>query len=68
MENVSALVHFNYRLFESELVQAYATGLIVELVKILIVVTFGGIFRQQFFKFFRSFSLFVVPRPCIILA
>ena len=48
MENVPALVHFNNRLLERELVEAYAAGLIVELIEILVIITLGGIFRQQF--------------------
>ena len=46
MENVPALVDFNYRLFKCELVKANAAGLVVELIKILIVITLGSIFRQ----------------------
>jgi hypothetical protein len=68
VENVTALIHFNYRLFERELIQANAAGLVVELIEILIVITLGSIFRQQFLKFFSPFSLFVITRPCNILA
>jgi hypothetical protein len=67
MENVPTLVHLNYRLLECELVQANAAGLVVELIEILVVITLGGIFRQQFLEFFSPFSLFV-SRPCNILA
>jgi hypothetical protein len=67
MENVAALVHFNYRLFEGELVKAYAAGLIIELIEILVVITFGSILRQQFLDFLYSFSLFI-PRASSILA
>ena len=67
MEYMAALVHFNYRLFECELVQANAAGLVVELIEILVVITLSGIFRQQFLEFFSPLSLFV-PRPCKILA
>jgi hypothetical protein len=45
VENVTALVHFNYRLFEGELVQANAAGLVIELIEIFVVITFGSIFR-----------------------
>ena len=67
MENVAALFHFNYRLFKRELIKAYAAGLIVELIEILVVITFGSIFRQQFLEFFSPFSLFFA-RPCNIFA
>ena len=67
MENVPALVHFNYRLLERELVEANAAGLVIELIEILVVITLGSIFRQQFLEFFSPFSLFI-PRPCNILA
>ena len=66
MENVPTLVYFNYRLFERELVKAYAAGLVVELIEILVVITLSGIFRQQFLNFFYSFSLFI-PRASSIL-
>jgi hypothetical protein len=66
MENVSALVYFNYWLFEGELVKAYAAGLIIELIEILVVITFGSILRQQFLDLLYSFSLFI-PRACSIL-
>jgi hypothetical protein len=67
MENVAAFFYFNYRLFELELVKAYAAGLVVELIEILVVITFGSIFRQQFLEFFSPFSLFFA-RPYNILA
>ena len=66
MENVSAFVNFNYRLFKGELVKAYAAGLIIELIEILVVIPLGSIFRQQFLDFLYSFSLFV-PRASSIL-
>ena len=66
MENVATLFHFNYRLFERELIKAYAAGLIVELIEILVVIPLGSIFRQQFLDFLYSFSLFV-PRASSIL-
>ena len=66
MENVPALVHFNYRLLECELVQANAAGLVIELIEILVVITLGSIFRQQFLHFLNPFSLFV-PRASSIL-
>ena len=66
MENVPALVHFNNRLFECELVQTNAAGLVIELIEILVVITLGSIFRQQFLNFLYPFSLFV-PRASSIL-
>ena len=67
MENVAALVYFNYRLFESELVKAYAAGLIIEFIEIRVVIPLGSILRQQFLDFLYSFSLFI-PRASSILA
>ena len=66
MENVATLVHFNNRLFEGELVKAYAAGLVVELIEVLVIIALGSIFRQQFLDFLYSFSLFV-PRASSIL-
>ena len=66
MENVSAFVNFNYRLFKGELVKAYAAGLIIELIEILVVIPLGSIFRQQFLEVFSPFSLFFAS-PCNIL-
>jgi hypothetical protein len=66
VENVTALVHFNYWLFERELVQANAAGLVIELIEIFVVITFGSIFRQQFLNFLYPFSLFVARASSIL--